>query len=35
MLHRMSLAAAEATKDWTWETTAHDFVSRLDHRAAG
>jgi glycosyltransferase involved in cell wall biosynthesis len=29
MLHRMSLAAAEAMKDWTWETTARDFVNRL------
>jgi glycosyltransferase involved in cell wall biosynthesis len=34
MLHRMSLAAAEAMKDWTWETTARDFVNRLQHRAA-
>jgi glycosyltransferase involved in cell wall biosynthesis len=34
MLYRMSLAAAEAMKDWTWETTARDFVNRLQHRAA-
>jgi len=34
MLHRMSLAAAEAMKDWTWETTARDFVNRLQHWAA-
>ena len=34
LLHRMSLAAAEAMKDWTWETTAHDFVSRLEQCAA-
>lgn len=33
-LNRVSLAAALAMKDWTWETTAHDFVSRLDQRVA-
>jgi glycosyltransferase involved in cell wall biosynthesis len=30
MLRRVSLAAAEAMKDWTWETTAGDFLVRLD-----
>jgi len=30
----VSVAAAEAMKGWTWETTAHDFVSRLDQSAA-
>jgi glycosyltransferase involved in cell wall biosynthesis len=33
-LHRVSVAAAEAMKDWTWETTSHDFVSRLEQSAA-
>ena len=32
MLHRMSLAAAEAMKDWTWETTDNDFVTQLTRR---
>ena len=34
VLNRVSLAAAHAMKDWTWEKTAHDFVSRLDQRVA-
>ena len=34
VLRRVSVAAAEAMKGWTWETTAHDFVSRLDQPAA-
>ena len=33
MLHRVSLAAAEAMKDWRWENTAGDFLRRLEQLA--
>jgi glycosyltransferase involved in cell wall biosynthesis len=34
-LRRISSAAAEAAKGWTWESSANDLVLRLDRLAAG
>ena len=34
LLRRISSAAAEAAKDWTWQNSTKDFLQRLDHLTA-
>jgi glycosyltransferase involved in cell wall biosynthesis len=34
LLQRVSAAAAEAAQAWTWENSAEDFLTRLDHLTA-